>query len=896
MAEVILEEIRLQFEYGETLADPIGLVAGETYLIVWDGTEYTDTATQTTLLGYQAIVVGNAALAGGEESGDYPFLLGDVVDIGAGYLISEDTEATAHTVAIYTASEEEEFPYDSNDISLKRYSGEDRIYEDVEVVHLMHASGEGTVPYSRGRAIENVPITLDLQNGDQLVTAPDGTLVKSAIIAKPEDLSPENVRYGKVIANVRGEFIGDTEELIIGESDGSVPLDWSGDDQVITPGTDGKAFSKVTLEKPTGLKPENIAKDVVIGGITGTFEGGGAALPLVSDSGEFKIVTAGGSVTISHKMGVVPDQIFYGITDATSGTGLMIWVNGYSTEVASLLGLDTAQNTQYKNGTSIGYKYGINNDNEMLISDANPMCFSVLDSAVFTHLPNVTYKWFALGGLVPHNDVLYLRLTLDRSGTLAVTGGVPEIEQILVYCGNELVKTVDYICSKEFVIDVSDVEGMFTNSCVFTVKAVGTDLESIYPKQYYDRVFNNVTAGGTCGENANWTLYDDGTLYIFGEGAMADYTAASAQPWYIYASGIRSVEIQSGITHLASYSFRDCVNLASISLPDTVSTIGNNCLRNTALTSIVIPNGVSTLPLSMVYGCASLTNVDIPDSVTSIGNYAFYNCSALTSIDLPNSLTSIGAYAFFGCSALTSIVIPDGVSFGETSDGFTNIFYNCTNLKEVILPADLTKIGTSCFYGCASLTSIDLPNSLTSIGTHAFRNCSALTNINLPDSLTSIGAYAFHSCSALTSIAIPDGVTTFGGDSSTGYWQTFRGCSNLSEVRLPAGLTSIGGCMFYDCTSLKSITIPDSVTSIGDYAFRGSGLTSVIIPVAVNRIGKYAFAATSIATATFRDTTTWYRTSTAGATTGGTSTTVTNTTTAATYLKSTYSSYYWYKT
>ena len=92
MAEVILAEIRFLFDNGETTANQLGLIAGETYRIVWDGTEYTDTAVEATLMGYQAIVVGNTALAGGENSGNYPFLLGDVVEIEMGYFISEDYE------------------------------------------------------------------------------------------------------------------------------------------------------------------------------------------------------------------------------------------------------------------------------------------------------------------------------------------------------------------------------------------------------------------------------------------------------------------------------------------------------------------------------------------------------------------------------------------------------------------------------------------------------------------------------------------------------------------------------------------------------------------------------------------------------------------------------------
>lgn len=285
MAEVILAELHFAtiyisnygaYGYGFNFSDErpaFSLELGDKCIVYWDGSEYEVTVGDSSSIMPDTLYVGNASGFGLPGNGE-PFAIAwDATgETGVTILSTVDTVGTTHLVSIYAAEEEEESPYDSSDISLKRYSGEDRVYEDVEVVHLMHASGEGTVPYSRGRAIENVPITLDLQNDDQLVTAPDGTLVKSAIIAKPEDLSPENVRYGKVIANVRGEFIGDTEELVVGESEGAVPLNWGDNDdgQIITPSAEGKSFSKVTLEKPDTLIGDNIRSGIVIAGVEGT--------------------------------------------------------------------------------------------------------------------------------------------------------------------------------------------------------------------------------------------------------------------------------------------------------------------------------------------------------------------------------------------------------------------------------------------------------------------------------------------------------------------------------------------------------------------------------------------------------------------------------------------------
>ncbi len=99
--------------------------------------------------------------------------------------------------------------------------------------------------------------------------------------------------------------------------------------------------------------------------------------------------------------------------------------------------------------------------------------------------------------------------------------------------------------------------------------------------------------------------------------------------------------------------------------------------------------------------CSGLTSINLPDSVTSIGGGAFYGCSSLTSISLPDSVTSIGDYAFWICSSLTSISLPDSV----------------------------TSIGNYAFWKCSSLTSISLPDSITSIGSYAFRYCSGLKDV-----------------------------------------------------------------------------------------------------------------------------------------------------------------------
>ena len=139
--------------------------------------------------------------------------------------------------------------------------------------------------------------------------------------------------------------------------------------------------------------------------------------------------------------------------------------------------------------------------------------------------------------------------------------------------------------------------------------------------------------------------------------------------------------------------------------------------------------------------CTTLTSINIPDYVTSIGYAAFELCYSLTSINIPDYVTNIGDWAFYGCKSLTSINIPDSV----TSIG-NSAFYGCKSLTSINIPDSVTSIGNWAFYGCESLTTINIPNSVTSIENSAFQCCSSLTSINIPDNVSSIGDLAFSDC------------------------------------------------------------------------------------------------------------------------------------------------------
>ncbi|MBO5799371.1 MAG: leucine-rich repeat domain-containing protein, partial [Paludibacteraceae bacterium] len=240
--------------------------------------------------------------------------------------------------------------------------------------------------------------------------------------------------------------------------------------------------------------------------------------------------------------------------------------------------------------------------------------------------------------------------------------------------------------------------------------------------------------------------------------------------------------------------------------------------------------------------CDSLSSVVIPDSVTSIGNWAFYMCISLRSIMLPKSLKEIVGNPLAGLKITITNKSPCfNVYEGNLYDsGRKRLIAFCSGVSDFVIPDSVTAIGNRAFSGCHFLSSVVIPDSVTTIGNSAFSGCRFLSSVVIPDSVTTIGKCAFGYCKSLSSVVIPDSVTTIGNCA-------FCGCSSLSSVVIPDSVTAIGEYAFEGCSSLSSVVIPDSVTTIGDRAFRGcKSLSSVVIPDSVATIGKDAFLGCSL--------------------------------------------------
>ena len=322
-------------------------------------------------------------------------------------------------------------------------------------------------------------------------------------------------------------------------------------------------------------------------------------------------------------------------------------------------------------------------------------------------------------------------------------------------------------------------------------------------------------------------------------------------------TGITSIVIPDSVTSIGESAFYDCKSLAEI----TVSPDNKNF---SSVDGVLFSKDMSTL---LVYPAGSKRSTYIvPDSVTEIGNDAFYCCTSLSKVQLPNGLTKIGNYAFRDCINLTEITIPDSVtSIGRFA------FSGCTSLSKVDLPKNLTGIYSGVFSGCTSLAEITIPDSVTEIGDSAFSDCTSLAELTIPDGVTEIGYDAFCYCTSLSKVKLPNSLTTIG-------YSAFRGCINLTDITIssdnknfssvdgvlfskdmsillayPAGnnrstytvpdsVTEIGNYAFYCCTSLSKVQLPNGLTKIGDSAFdRCENLTEIVIPDSVTEIGYSAF-------------------------------------------------------
>ena len=250
------------------------LVSGETYNVVWGNETYNGlTAYDAEIDGSACVYIGDGSALGYPGNGE---LFAIICFDGFNMLSSYADSSTSRTVAIYQVVEdeiqEEDIQY-AVDVVLRDHTGAAVTYEGIKTVSFDTPKAGERVTFTYGTEQTGKEVELSMKNSDQIVTADAGKLLRELTIKKPATLRQENIRKGKTIAGVVGNFVGDTEEVVIGESEGATPLNFAEGNQEVTPSTANKVLSKVIIEKPEALVPENIAEGVDVAGVVGTMKG-----------------------------------------------------------------------------------------------------------------------------------------------------------------------------------------------------------------------------------------------------------------------------------------------------------------------------------------------------------------------------------------------------------------------------------------------------------------------------------------------------------------------------------------------------------------------------------------------------------------------------------------------
>ncbi len=346
---------------------------------------------------------------------------------------------------------------------------------------------------------------------------------------------------------------------------------------------------------------------------------------------------------------------------------------------------------------------------------------------------------------------------------------------------------------------------------------------------------------------------DDDTDFDY---SCSDYSGQIVIPSSVYYNGNTYQ-----VTSITSWAFMNCLNVSSITIPNSITSINSEAFRNCSCQSLTIPSSVTdmgrnlfdhytgsltvncstlrfygydnyyedyryyspfkggnfssltlgdnvtAIPEETFMSCSNLVSATLSGNIATIGNNAFSGCSKLAAIDIDNSsLSSIGSYAFSYCSQLKAVNISNlnkwlNCTFSNSS---SSPFYNGADLyisnaqvTNLSIPITTISVPSFVFCGCTGLTSISIPNSVTSIGQYAFSGCTSLTSAIIPSSVTTVGQYAFSGCTSLTSATITNAM----GQS------VYSGCTGLTSVIITSSVTSFNESTLSGCNGLTSITV-----------------------------------------------------------------------------------------
>lgn len=338
---------------------------------------------------------------------------------------------------------------------------------------------------------------------------------------------------------------------------------------------------------------------------------------------------------------------------------------------------------------------------------------------------------------------------------------------------------------------------------------------------------------------------------------------------------------------ISNEAFANCSKLAEVNLPVRLVSISAGAFRSCrAITEIVIPEGVESIGAEAFQWCSSLVRVSLPKTLSSLG--------------YTESGSELYMYVFRYCNALEEINVAsdnacfysdNGVLYGKTEGAVTDLYpvpVNNSGVDGVVtIPATVTKVwaeafkentgllkvdfgnvtgnvefGAEVFYNCKNLTEVVLPDGIELIGKYMFYQCNSLTEITIPNTVKAMEQQAFYYCSQLSKVTFAEGNDSngliltggvYGSQYGTSYYPVFDRCDNLTQIAFPKRLETLGAYALCS-TNISQITFSEGglLTEIGQYALSMSGISSVVIPASVVTIGDYAFSrCTKLTSVTF---------------------------------------------
>ena len=376
-------------------------------------------------------------------------------------------------------------------------------------------------------------------------------------------------------------------------------------------------------------------------------------------------------------------------------------------------------------------------------------------------------------------------------------------------------------------------------------------------------LYNSATSG-SCGDNVTWS-YDANscTLTISGSGDMEDYDATYDRddetyynPTYPWPSSVAKLVVKDGVTRLGSFAFYKCTSLVKVSLPESIGAFGSYCFAECSqLISLTIPSKVTVIPQGFCSGCKKITAINIPSGVTRINKNAFLT-TGITTLTIPTSVVYIGTeigninhvtyegsktqwekiefgsynnfeptsrntYApawdegTFNNSQITWEVECDYclriTGFGDIPDfnlGTAPWYDYNTQIKEVLIERNITRIGNYAFYNLKNLKEFrslgedmvtHVAFSVKTIGESAFELCTALSTFPFSEmeQLESVGKYSFHSSGLSGDITFPDSLKCI----EHGAFEN----TSINSVIIRKNVATIGQFAFNNCSKLTDI-------------------------------------------------------------------------------------------